>query len=228
MARTGVPGKRSCAAGTAATRRIGPSRGPIPGRRENLAGWLREQKQSVRLITSPSELPVATNVKQADKVGLDRLLNALAVNQRKPAGTAAVVIDAGTAITVDYVDEAGVFQGGAILPGAGMMTRALHQQTATLPLIERQELAELHGAAALPGKSTVEAMALGVASCCQGGIEHLARAYLKLSDRVVTYIGGGDGPAVRCTWGEHYLWPEITLEGLAPCRRATLLTCWPV
>ncbi len=78
-------------------------------------------------------VPIEHALADASTVGQDRLLNALGAWTR--ARQACVVIDAGTAVTVDFVDGAGVFQGGAIAPGLNMMLRALHEHTAALPLL---------------------------------------------------------------------------------------------
>jgi type III pantothenate kinase len=191
--------------------------GSDPARQKRIVMWLTKQNQHVHVLDSYTRLPIGLNVKQPDKVGLDRLCNAVAVNSRRPTGKAAVVIDAGTAVTVDYVDEAGVFQGGAILPGLLLMVDFLHRHTAALPVIKPHELAQLIDPVALPGKSTVEAMVLGLWACFRGGVERVARDYLaKAASGAVFYIGGGDGAvfAKDCPLGESHYWPEMTLEGI--------------
>ncbi|MEK7734665.1 MAG: type III pantothenate kinase, partial [Pseudomonadota bacterium] len=50
-----------------------------------------------------------------------------------------LLVDAGSAVTVDYVDQDGAFCGGAILPGLRLMAKALHDYTALLPLIEVED-----------------------------------------------------------------------------------------
>jgi type III pantothenate kinase len=192
--------------------------GSDPARRDRIADWLRLVNQEVQVLTSHTQLPVAVNVKQPEKVGLDRLFNAVAVNARRPNGAAAVVIDAGTATTVDYVDEAGTFQGGAIMPGLGLMAELLYQGTAALPRLSREELlSQLPHESALPGKSTVEAMTLGMLACLRGGVERIVREYVKRAkSRVISYVGGGDCKILEADLapGERQFWPEMTLEGI--------------
>ncbi len=186
-------------------------------RRDQIVEWLVKQRQQVKVLDSYNRLPLKLNVRRPEKVGLDRLFNAVAANSRKQAGVAAVIVDAGTAVTVDYIDEAGVFQGGAILPGLGMMADSLHKQTAALPHIKPDELEFLGGSVKLPGKKTTEAMALGIIACFLGGIERISREYLKLAtQQVIFFIGGGDGSWVdrNISLGEHFWWPEMTLEGI--------------
>ena len=61
-----------------------------------------------------------------DMVGIDRLVDAVAVNRLRDAKRSAAIVDVGTAITVDLVSANGAFLGGAILPGIAMAARALH------------------------------------------------------------------------------------------------------
>ena len=138
--------------------------GSDPSRRDRVAQWLGKKNQHVHTLCSHSQLPITVHVNEPQAVGLDRLCNAVAVNSRKLQGVAAVIIDAGTAVTVDYVDEAGVFQGGAILPGLWIMAELLHRHTALLPLMKRGELKQMIASTRPPGKSTLEAMAVGIAA----------------------------------------------------------------
>ena len=70
---------------------------------------------------------------QPDRVGVDRLVNALAAFERTKSWT--IVVDAGTAITVDVINDHGAFMGGIIAPGMGISSKALHHYTALLPEI---------------------------------------------------------------------------------------------
>src|SRR6185312_8188631 len=104
-----------------------------------------------------SSLPLRVLVQQLDHVGIDRLLDAVAANSRRPAGVPAIIIDAGSAVTVDLVDEAGAFTGGAILPGLRLMAKALHDYTALLPLVDPPTQAP-----PLPGTATIPAIESGI------------------------------------------------------------------
>ncbi|RXZ79301.1 type III pantothenate kinase [Paenibacillaceae bacterium] len=68
------------------------------------------------------------------EVGADRIVNSIAGIEKY--GTPLIVVDFGTATTVDYIDEAGNYLGGAIMPGIGISTEALYQRAAKLPRIE--------------------------------------------------------------------------------------------
>jgi len=73
------------------------------------------------------------NLENASTLGQDRALNAIAAYAI--SNSACIVIDAGTAITVDFIDGQGAFCGGCILPGVQLMADALHEHTAALPKI---------------------------------------------------------------------------------------------
>jgi type III pantothenate kinase len=187
--------------------------GVHPMRRDRLAAWLRETGASVRVISDYRELPIRVDVTEPEKVGIDRLLNAVAAAARVPCGTAAIAIDAGSAVTVDLVDAAGAFRGGSIFPGLRLMARALHEFTAQLPLIE---VFDPHD---LPARDTTAAIRAGVFHAVCGGIDRLVEQLGEPGARV--FLAGGSlelAAALRCH--PEVVGPALTLEGI---RRAA----WP-
>ena len=110
--------------------------GSNPGRADALRRSLPCDWPDPTELQPRSEFPLTMDVDFPEKVGIDRLLNAIAANQVRTDGQAAVVISSGTATTVDYVAPDGCFCGGSILPGFELSARALHQYTELLPLIE--------------------------------------------------------------------------------------------
>ncbi len=107
-----------------------------------------------------SGLPLTIEVDQPERVGLDRLLNAIAVNVLRPVEQPAIVIDSGTATTVDLVCASGAFQGGAILPGFALSAEALHRYTALLPRLGLADLGPAQPAAL--GRNTEAALRSGI------------------------------------------------------------------
>ena len=105
------------------------------------------------------DVPLEIRVDEPARVGIDRLLGALGANRLRDPGRAAIVVDLGTAITVDLVEADGAFAGGAILPGIAMSARALADQTDALPKLPFAELNEPPRAL---GKSTAAAMESGL------------------------------------------------------------------
>lgn len=138
-----------------------------------LIGWARQGWPAPFVVRDYTAVPVAIDVDAPEKVGLDRLLAAVAANALRPADRAAIVIDSGTATTVNYVSAQGTFCGGAILPGLEMSAMALHHYTALLPLLPVHELGGDEPIA--PGRNTREAIRNGLLWGQVGAIRELIR-----------------------------------------------------
>ncbi|HKI36773.1 MAG TPA: type III pantothenate kinase [Gemmataceae bacterium] len=182
--------------------------GVHPPRCEKLVGWLRQRGDDVRVIDSARQLPLQVLVEHPDRVGIDRLLNAVAANAHKSPECPAVIVDAGSAVTVDLVDQTGAFRGGAIMPGLRLMAHALHDHTALLPRIEVPREAP-----ALPGTSTAAAVAAGVFYAWAGGVSTLVHDYMADWEYPDVFLTGGDGPLLASAL-DLTCWPEMTLEGI--------------
>jgi len=182
----------------------------VPAVSDSLASWIMQRKDPVQRLISPSDLPLKVALERPERAGIDRLLDAVAANHRRPTGRAAILIDAGSAITVDMVDEMGVFRGGAILPGLRLMAKSLHEYTALLPQIEIPAIAP-----AVPGINTIHAMELGIFWAVTGGVLSLIAAYQKLQTLPATiFLTGGDGAILEKEIPGAILWPTMTLEGI--------------
>jgi type III pantothenate kinase len=192
-------------------RRIWIVAGVNPKQRDSFMDWLTRQGQSVHLLESPGLLPLAVRLERPDHVGIDRLLNAVAANSRRPAETPAVLVDAGSAVTVDWLDESGGFCGGAILPGLRLMTQALHNYTALLPLVHITA-----SCPELPAVSTRAAVEAGVYWTAAGGVNTLiARLAGRSKKAPAVFLAGGDAPLLApALSADVQVWPEITLEGI--------------
>lgn len=185
--------------------------GVHPQRRDRLAEWLRASGNQVQVLSCAQELPLRVLVERPEAVGIDRLLNAVAASSRVRPGLAAVLVDAGSAVTVDWLDESGAFTGGAIFPGIRLMARALHDHTALLPLVKVERANP-----SLPGTSTVAAIEAGIFWAAAGGIQALA-AQLATAAKVAAevFLTGGDGPLLaKVLHQDVHLWPNMTLEGI--------------
>jgi len=88
-------------------------------------------------LTHNLPLPLTINYQTPQTLGPDRLAAAVGAAAQKPA-TPLLVIDIGTAITIDYVSAEGVYNGGNISPGVELRFKALHQFTGKLPLINEE------------------------------------------------------------------------------------------
>lgn len=91
-------------------------------------------ERGIRLIIADhATIPIAVRVDNPAAVGNDRLINAFAAGFLY--GTPAIVIDLGTATTLDVVAPDGAFLGGAIAPGLGLGLDALVEHSAQLPAV---------------------------------------------------------------------------------------------
>jgi type III pantothenate kinase len=186
-----------------------------------LIDWLRTRRpqDSITLLAA-GDLPMKIALERPDMVGIDRLLDALAANRLRRPGRPAVVVDVGTAITIDLVSPEGAFLGGSILPGLAMSARALHEFTDMLPLLD---IAELSGPPPALGASTSEAMQSGLFWGAVGAIRQLVAELTKtLPGDPEVLLTGGAGPAVAGLLGRlarHV--PHLTLAGIALAARGT-------
>lgn len=86
-----------------------------------LIDWLyRHRPDEPITLLAAGDLPLDVRLDRPDMVGIDRLLDAVAANRLRRPGHQAVLVDVGSAITVDLVSSEGEFLGGAILPGLAM------------------------------------------------------------------------------------------------------------
>ena len=186
-----------------------------PERLVQLQKWASERGIAVHAINNFRQLPLQHNVEFPERVGIDRLLNVVAAKSLLPVATPGIVVDVGTAVTIDYLDADHVFQGGAILPGPRLMFEAMHQYTAKLPLIASHEIPRLQP----PGKNTHDAMIVGVMAAQIGAVEFLVREYTRQSPIPPwLFITGG---AVGSLHGHNFSGvdrvvfdPQLTLKGI--------------
>jgi type III pantothenate kinase len=185
--------------------------GVHPRRRENLADWLRDRGEIVIVLTLASQLPIRVALEHPDKVGIDRLLDAVAALSRQRRGEPAIMVDAGSAVTVDWLTATGEFAGGTIFPGLRLMAQSLHDYTALLPVVEVSQPEP-----PMPGKSTIAAMQAGIYWTVAGGIRAISeRMSAQTAKQPAIYLTGGDAALLVPALGERVQhWPEMTLEGL--------------
>jgi type III pantothenate kinase len=142
-------------------------------------------------------------------IGADRLANAVAAKNR--FGAPVVVVDFGTAVTFDVVDQNGNYVGGIIAPGLAAMTNYLHEKTALLPKIEIREIKSAIG------KSTEHAMLVGAVHGYRGLVRELIlelKRELRAKKLPVVFTGGYAKLIAAKLPEISAVAPELTLEGL--------------
>jgi len=183
------------------------------GRDKVLDGWPNSGWPQPVVIDNPFVLPIELRVDSPRTVGGDRLLNGVAANIIRPPDSPLIIIDSGTATTVDVISADGAFEGGAILPGFQLCSRALHQYTALLPQISNDELS---GEPPQPlGKDTRGALRSGLFWGQLGAVREITRHLREnLPSDAATVVTGGAGRLIapHITGAMHH--PYLALQGL--------------
>jgi len=181
---------------------------------DRLVAWLAQHRPQAQVsVLTYRDLPLEIDLEHAELAGLDRLAAAVGANRLRTPGRAAVVLDVGTAIKANLLDERGSFRGGAILPGLAMSARALHELTDLLPLIPYSELEEAPPAV---GRSTVPAMRSGLFWGAVGAMKELIARMGEERDGVEVFLTGGAAPGVADLLGTNAQYvPHLTLGGIA-------------
>lgn len=181
-----------------------------------LTDWVQQNRQADTLrLLEYNELPLQVRVPRPAAVGIDRLLAAVAVNRLRDQRHAAIVVDAGTAITVDWVESGGEFCGGAIFPGPRAMAGALASNTDLLPEIDFDFVKDQP---ALPADSTVTAIRAGIFLGSIGAVQHLIQQYRSLPQgkSAQLFLTGGDAPWLTDKLDiEHAMVPDLVLQGIS-------------
>ena len=148
---------------------------------------------------------VKSRYERPEQLGPDRWASLIAARALEP-GRACLIVNAGTATTVDALSAEGEFVGGLILPGVDLMRFVLHEHTGRLPLQE--------GSYVRTPRNTIDAIETGCRHAQAGAVERMHRAMGACSSCLVS---GGGGKALierldslPCRYVEN-----LVLEGLA-------------
>lgn len=159
-------------------------------------------------LDKQTPLPISNLYKTPETLGYDRIAAVVGAVAAAP-GHNLLVIDAGTAITYEFVDASGCYHGGNISPGVHLRFKALHQYTSRLPLVEAE------GDVLSFGNDTETAIRSGVLN----GVEYEIRGYVsafqkKYPDLLIFLTGGSqiffEGKLKKCIFADRFL----VLKGL--------------
>ena len=136
-------------------------------------------------LTASTPIPIGNEYSTPSTLGMDRLAAAVGAWSVRP-GCDLLIIDAGTAVTYDFVSASGSFKGGNIAPGIGLRLKALHEHTGAIPLISAQ------GDVPMFGTDTETAVRSGVLK----GIRHEVQGYISELESIypslLVFLTGGD------------------------------------
>ncbi len=186
-----------------------------------VATWVEKEvadhfQRQVTRVERDIAIPVGRQLDPEALVGEDRLLNAAAAFD--VLKQACVVVDAGTAMTIDFIDGAGTFHGGAITPGAQLMLDSLNQRAAQLPEVELARPKEAIG------HSTIEAMRSGIFYGMRGMVHELVERFAESTGQypLVVATGGDADLLFRDDALIDRVVPDLTLIGIAVTLRVAL------
>ncbi len=139
----------------------------------------------IRFISHEDRFPFQNRYATPTTLGIDRMVLAAGAVLRFP-NQARLVIDAGTCITYDFVDAANNYLGGAISPGLRLRYEALHNFTARLPLLEKQQPENFIG------DSTAASVHSGVVNGIAHEIDGFIAQYRGGYSNFIIILTGGD------------------------------------
>jgi type III pantothenate kinase len=179
-----------------------------------VAEWVQSRRPSDTLrVLTHRDLPIETAVDFPEKVGLDRLAAAVAANVLRDPARPAIVIGAGSAITVNRIAASGTFEGGAILPGFKMQADALFGGADLLPLALLEPDRDAPPAL---GKNTEAAIRSGLFWGAVGAVRELTRQMAaELPTPPQVFVTGGDLRQLARHVDDARFVPHLVLSGIA-------------
>ncbi|MCL2348774.1 MAG: type III pantothenate kinase [Planctomycetaceae bacterium] len=141
----------------------------------------------VKILTY-HDFKIPMDVDAPEKIGLDRLCNALAAKYLKEPGEPSLIVDIGTAVTLDMLSGDGRFRGGAIMPGFQTAAAALQSKTGQLPEIDADDLRFPE----YPAKNTVGAIEAGLFWGMVGAIRQFLAFAQEGPRSALLLLTGGD------------------------------------
>ncbi|GAB5469030.1 MAG: type III pantothenate kinase [Rhodospirillales bacterium] len=164
--------------------------------------------EAVTVKGAAESFPIEIRLDRPDRIGDDRIANAVGAHARYPGPL--IIVDFGTATTFDVIAADGAYEGGAIAPGINLSLDALYRGAAHLPRILIEKPQQVIGA------DTVPAMQSGVFWGYIGLIEGLAKRIAADYGEPMTVIAtGGLAPLFSNTTDAiHHVDHELTLQGM--------------
>ncbi|MES2575076.1 MAG: type III pantothenate kinase [Bacteroidota bacterium] len=144
-----------------------------------------ENLVNIHFVSHHDTFPFVNGYETPQTLGIDRIVLATGATLQFPNQNR-LVIDAGTCVTYDFIDESNTYFGGAISPGLSLRYAALHNFTAKLPLLE------LENPAHFVGKSTSESIHSGVVNGLVYEIDGFIAEYKALYSNFIIILTGGD------------------------------------
>lgn len=152
---------------------------------------LAKLSQHFVLFDHNTPIPIRNGYDTPETLGQDRLAAAVGA-QRLCPNENLLIIDAGSAITYDYVSDKGEYMGGNIAPGLKMRFTMLQRMTKKLPLVDVDE----NELIPLFGKNTRDAISAGVVRGVAYEVKGYMRTLREKTPHFQTYLTGGNAPYI--------------------------------
>jgi type III pantothenate kinase len=160
------------------------------------------------LLSYETNLPIQNDYKTPKTLGQDRIASVIGATHFFP-NKHCLVIDAGTCITYDFINKNKTYIGGSISPGLSMRYRAMHEFTASLPLLNKQRLNTF------VGYNTVTSMQTGVDYGLSFEIQGFIQKYFTNFGQIKVIMTGGDAEYLASMVKyEIFVNPDLVLIGL--------------
>ena len=173
-----IAGRSGCASGVIVS--------VVPADTKKAISSFKQAGVEYLVVGGEMALPISLNYASPKYLGADRIADAVgAVEFWGERSSQIIIVDVGTAITVDLV-RGKEFLGGVIMPGIDMMKDALHQKAAQLPQTKKEV------ALNFPGRGTEQCIVAGSISASVGGIMFAREKFLKNPDDALLLLTGGD------------------------------------
>ncbi len=180
--------------------------------RESLNRWFDQHWGLLPsfIMTQAQAYGVITRYKEPKRLGVDRWLALVGARPQAPA----LVVDCGTAVTIDVIDAAGVHQGGVILPGIALMQSALLGKASGVQAAVNQQTFDESGEFGV-GRDTQQGIILGAQYSVVGAIEHFEQVNKAKIQGYCRIITGGDAAVIQSALKrEYHQCPHLVLTGL--------------
>jgi len=161
----------------------------------------------VHVLSHKSKLPFNIDYETPETLGSDRIAAVAGAYNLFP-GAEILIIDAGTAITFDFL-SANVYRGGNISPGLTMRFKALNKFTGRLPLVSPKDNFTF------PGRNTTDAITAGVITGVTYEINEYIRTFEKKHTDFKIILTGGDSEYLKDKINNQFTYmPDIVIDGL--------------
>ena len=163
--------------------------------------------------TERAAFGITNSYKQPRRMGADRWV--AMIGAWSEFQSACLIVDAGTAVTIDALDDEGDHLGGQILPGVLMMADALASKTSDIPAT-RPAAAESFEGIAMFARNTRNAVGSGALSAVAGAVERAITTLRSNAYDATVVLTGGDASRILTALEEPPLHrPNLVLQGLA-------------